>query len=185
MEQKSDSNGFVLGGIAVIFILIIAIIALAKMGQNKKTNNLPTNQLLLNSKVTSSTGSVKYEDKKCSISFNYPKEWQKSDIKLPLPGEPISQITFNETGKNSIFSFICFDAKKYTFEQFIAKDTVNSGQIGSMVVGDVTFQRSGNFVYATKNNKLFIFQMFFTKYDLTPQSGYEEIYMNIIKSVKF
>lgn len=74
--------------------------------------------------------------------------------------------------------------KKYTFEQFIAKDTIKSGQTGSMAVGDVTFQRSGNFVYATKNNKLYIFQMFFTKYDLTPQSGYEEIYMNIIKSIK-
>jgi len=131
-----------------------------------------------------------YYDDICDVGFNYPKAWTKSNIILPLPQKPLFQITFdepaqkNKTLKNSIFSFICYDATKYSFDQFI-KESPFVGQIETIDIGEVKWRRVGNFVYTIQNNKLIIFEMFFTKYDLKPEAGYEDIFLNIIQSAQF
>lgn len=133
----------------------------------------------------------KYSDEICKISFKYPKDWTKSNLILPLPQKPLSEATFNEPAKgslppkNSILSFICYDAKKYSFDQFVGQNSLSQGQAEVLNAGSVRWQRADNFVYATKGDKLLIFEMFFTKYDLKPEPGYENIFIDIIKSVQF
>ena len=186
MEQKSSVGYYIFGGVFVIILVLIVVFLVGSGKKEERVNDLSSQ---LSSGTNLSLG--KYQDKVCSFSFNYPKNWVKSDINLPLPQKPLSQVTFNEPTqknsppKNSILSYICYDAKKYSFEQFVAQNPLASGQIETMNIGGVAFQRMGNFVYATRNDKLYIFQMFFTKYDLKPQAGYEEIFLNIVKSVQF
>ncbi len=126
-----------------------------------------------------------YSDNVCKVKFGYPKSWIKSGLVLPLPQEPLSQATFDEPGKNSIFSYICYDARYYSFGQFMQSNPFGSGGIEEVNVEGIKWQRVGNFIYTTQNNKLIIFEMFFTKYDLKPEQGYEETFLNIIKSVQF
>lgn len=126
-----------------------------------------------------------YSDYVCGVKFGYPKSWTKSELLLPLPQEPLSQATFDEPGKNSIFSYICYDARSYTFSQFLTYNPFSSGGIENIDVGGVKWQRVGNFIYTTQNNKLVILEMFFTKYDLKPNQEYEDTFLNIVKSVQF
>ena len=195
MKEESGENRFVIAGTLIIAILVFAIIILLAKRPKEKTEkdslnleNIPLNDSFGRNQQIESNG--KYKDKVCGISFNYPKNWQISSVKLTLPQPPLSQITFNEPGqknlppKNSIFSFICYDAQKYSFDQFVAQNPFSQNQVETITAGSATWQRAGNFVYAVKNNKLYIFQMFFTKNDLKPESGYEEIFLNIIKSVQ-
>ncbi len=128
--------------------------------------------------------SKEYSDDICKVKFNYPKNWTKSDTILPLPQEPLSQATFDEPGKNSIFSYICYDANWYSFNQFLEQNPFG-GQAESINAGEAKWQRVGNFIYTTQNNKLIIFEMFFTKYDLKPEPGYEETFLNILKTAQF
>jgi len=126
-----------------------------------------------------------YSDSICKIKFGYPKSWTKSNLVLPLPQEPLSQATFDELGKNSIFSYICYDAQNYSFSQFLTYNSFSSGGIENIDTGGVKWQRVGNFIFTTQNDKLIIFEMFFTKYDLKPGQGYEETFLNILKTVQF
>ncbi len=126
-----------------------------------------------------------YYDDICKVKFGYPKSWTKSSLVLPLPQEPLSQATFDEPGKNSIFSYICYDAKNYSFSQFLTYNSFSSGGVENIDAGGIKWQRVGNFIYTTQNNKLIIFEMFFTKYDLKPEVGYEETFLNIVKSNQF
>ncbi|MDP3995780.1 MAG: hypothetical protein Q8P74_00835 [bacterium] len=126
-----------------------------------------------------------YSDNVCKVKFGYPKSWTKSSLVLPLPQEPLSQATFDEPGKNSIFFYICYNARSYSFSQFLKINPFSSGGIEELNVGGIKWQRVGNFIYTTQNNKLIIFEMFFTKYDLKPEPEYEETFLNIIKSVQF
>lgn len=130
-------------------------------------------------------GVGEYYDDICQVKFGYPKSWTKSNIILPLPQKPLSEATFNEPGKNSIFSYICYDAKNYSFNQFLAYNQFGSGGVENIAAAGVKWQRVGNFIYTTQNNKLIIFQMFFTKYDLKPEPGYEDTFLKIIQSVQF
>ena len=131
-----------------------------------------------------------YSDDICKVKFNYPRNWLKSDITLPLPQEPLSQVTFDEPAqkdsppKNSILSYICYDAKNYSFSQFIEQSPFGS-QTEIINLEETKWQRVGNFIYTTQNNKLIILEMFFTKYDLKPEPGYEETFLNILKTVQF
>jgi hypothetical protein len=134
-----------------------------------------------------------YKDAACGVSFSYPKYWKKSGTVLPLPQKPISQAVFDEPvtdsnlkPKNSVFSFVCFDGKKYSFDQFYSADLSDQSKSGTINSGGIIWQRIGNFVYTTTpGGKLIIFQMFFTKYDFKPEAGYEEVYMTIVRSVRF
>jgi len=114
----------------------------------------------------------------------------KSDVGLSLSPDPLSYAVFNEPAKgnsspkNSIFSFVCYDAKNILLINLWLKNTFSQEQAETISVGSKKWQRLGNFIYIMSDDKLYIFQMFFTKYDLRPESGYEEIFLDIIKSVK-
>lgn len=132
-----------------------------------------------------------YVDKICQIRFKYPENWKTTGTVLPLPQKPLSQVVFNEpakpgsAAKNSILSFICYDAKKYSFDQFIGQSSLFQGQTEVITIGSIKWQRLGNFIYTVKNDKLYIFQMFFTKYDIHPDPHYEQIFLQILQAVQF
>lgn len=184
MEQKSSVGYYIFGGVFVIILVLVIVLLVGSGKKEERVNDLSSQ---LSSGTNLSLG--KYQDKVCSFSFNYPKNWVKSDINLPLPQKPLSQVTFNEPAqrnsapKNSILSFICYDAKKYSFEQFVAQNLFGQGQTEVLNLGETRWQRAGNFIYTTKGDKLLILEMFFTKYDLKPEAGYEEVFLDIIKSV--
>ncbi|MGI6278297.1 MAG: hypothetical protein ACOYJ8_00550 [Patescibacteria group bacterium] len=131
-----------------------------------------------------------YQDNVCQFSFVYPDFWEISEIKLPLPQEPLSQVVFDQPSKNgqpvkkSILSFVCYDASQYSFDQFLAQG-IKSSETETITVGNQKWSRMGNFAYTVRGDKLVILQMFFTKYDIKPEPGYEETFLEIINSVKF
>ncbi len=176
-KNKQNTRLVVIGGI-IIAVLILAIILVAAKNLGDKPDKSSREQ-----------GAKRHQDQICNISFDYPAYWQKSNLKLPLPQEPLSQVTFNEPAtqngkpKNSIFSYICYDAQKYSFEELMEQSPLSKEEI--VDVGSVEWKRNGNFVYIAKKDKLLIFQMFFTKNDIKPQKGYEDIYLQIIGSVSF
>lgn len=188
MKEKSDESQFVTIGILIITILLFAIFILIKQSKNNTKNDgfLSTNLSLDNNKTSGQKTDIneKHKDKTCSVSFDYPKNWLISNTKLPLSQKPLSEAIFNEPGgKNSILVFICYDAKKYSFDQFIANNPLNQNQTETITTDNSKWQRVGNFAYTIKNNKLVIFQMSFTKYDLKPKVGYEEKFLDILRSV--
>jgi hypothetical protein len=176
--SKDDLRFIVVGG-CIILGLVLVIIVILFLG-NKKDKSLADNNLSLNSIAVGSNNGGSFQDKICGISFKIPKEWIKSSTKLPLPQVPLAQAVFDENNKKSIFSYICYD-EKYSFGQF-NENTELKPEVVSL--GDTDFTRVGNFVYFNKNNKLIIFQMFFTKNDVKPEKGYEEKLMVILGSVK-
>jgi len=195
MKKKSSENWFIVVGVIIIVILffVIIIFLIKQSKNNTKSDSFSLTNLSLDGDMLSkqkSGVSGKYKDNVCDVSFNYPKNWVKSDVGLSLSPDPLSYAVFNEPAKgnsspkNSIFSFVCYDAKKYSFDQFVAQNTFSQEQAETISVGSKKWQRLGNFIYIMSDDKLYIFQMFFTKYDLRPESGYEEIFLDIIKSVK-
>ncbi len=176
--SKNDLRFIVVGG-CIILGLILVIIIILFLG-NKKDKSFADNNLPLNNVVAGSNNGGSFQDKICGISFKIPKEWIKSSTKLPLPQVPLAQAVFDENNKKSIFSYICYD-EKYSFGQF-NENTELKPEVVSL--GGTDFTRVGNFVYFNKNNKLIIFQMFFTKNDVKPEAGYEEKLMVILGSVK-
>lgn len=177
---SKDELRFVVIGGCVILGLILVIIVILFLGKNKEKsftkNNLPLNNIVANSR----TGTGIYQDKVCTISFKIPKDWVKSSTKLPLPQVPLAQAVFDEGTKKSIFSYICYD-DKYSFSQFNENTDLKPEMVS---LNGTDFTRVGNFVYFNKNNKLIIFQMFFTKNDVKPETGYEEKLVAILGSVK-
>jgi len=194
MKEKSDEGQFITIGILIITVLLFVIFILIKLSKNNtKSNNFSSTDLSLSDNIISGQKSDidgKYRNKTCNVSFDYPKSWVISNTKLPLSQKPLSEAIFNEPdGKNSkpnnsILIFICYDAKKYSFDQFIAQNPLKQGQTETIIADSIKWQRVGNFAYTIKNDKLVIFQMFFTKYDLKPKVGYEEVFLDIIKSVE-
>lgn len=195
--ESPNESKFVIGGILLAIVVLVGGMALlASRGQKGEAVKNVLGELSLSGRPSSdqSTGLLtnagKYQDEICGVSFAYPEHWVRSDIRLPLPQEPLSQVTFNEPGsenkpaKNSILSYICYDAGKYSFDQFVGQNTLGQ-QTEVISVGQTKWQRVGNFIYTTRNDKLLILQMFFTKYDLNPETGYEETFLQIIKSVRF
>ncbi len=190
MAKKSGENRsmIVVGTIVAVLLFPIVLLLIKQPAKEREDVNALLSDGLDSSQKFASKG--KYADKVCSISFDYPQNWQVSDVKLTLPQPPLSQTTFNEPAKgnsppkSSIFSFLCYDARQYSFDQFIAQNAFGQKQGETISAGNIKWQRRGNFVYAVKNEKLYIFQMFFTKYDLKPESGYEGIFLDIIRSVR-
>jgi len=193
MKEKSDEGQFIAIGILIITVLLFVIFILIKLSKNNTKNdsfvsiNLPLDDNIISEKKNDIDG--KYKDKTCNVSFDYPKSWVISNTKLPLSQEPLSEAVFDEPSggnpksKSSILSFICYDAKKYSFDQLMTQNPLNQGQ-AELITANIKWQRVGTFAYAVKNERLLIFQMFFTKYDLKPKTGYEEIFLDILKSVR-
>jgi len=170
--KKTGKKKFIylaLAGLLVLIVILVLANRKAEQGEGGEASHKLAKQ---------------YSDSVCQVKFQYPESWTKSGLILPLSQKPLSEATFDEPGKKSIFSYICYDATKYSFDQFI-KESSFAGQIESINVGEVRWQRVGNFLYTVQNNKLIIFEMFFTKYDLKPEPGYEETFLNIIQSVQF
>jgi len=194
MKKKSNKDHFVAIGVLIIIVLLFVIFILIKKSKdNTKNNNFSSTNLSLSDNIISGQKSVidgKYKDKTCNVSFDYPKNWVVSNVEPSFSQKPLSVVVFNEPAKgnlppkNSIFSFVCYDAKKYSFDQFVAQSPLSQEQVETMSVGSIKWQRLGNFIYTTSDDNLYIFQMFFTKYDLRPESGYEEIFLDIVKSVE-
>jgi hypothetical protein len=170
---------------AIFFLLIVLVVfSLAKqpkpisVGDSSSINN---NQIY-------SKG--KFQDKTCQVSFEYPPAWVKSEVVPSFSREPLVVAVFNEpakigaSAKNSIFTYLCYSADEYTFEQLIPLTPFEQNKIESLTIAGQKWQRVGNFVYTVKNSKLIIFQMFFTKFDLKPEPGYEEILLKIMESVE-
>ncbi|MDD3940406.1 MAG: hypothetical protein PHQ01_02420 [Candidatus Pacebacteria bacterium] len=177
--SKDDLRFIVVGG-CIILGLILVIIVILFLGSKKDKSFTDNNLSLDNIAASSRNGDGVFQDKICGVSFKIPKEWLKSSTKLPLPQVPLAQAVFDENNKKSIFSYICYD-EKYSFGQF-NENTELKPEVVSL--GGTDFTRVGNFVYFNKNNKLIIFQMFFTKNDVKPEKGYEEKLMAILGSVK-
>jgi len=177
--NKNDLK-FIVVGISVICGLILVIIIILSLSKNEKKSFDNTNLSLNKTTVNNRNNDGTYQDKVCGVSFKIPKDWQKSSTKLPLPQSPLTQAVFDENNKKSIFSYICYD-EKYSFNQF--NDSTDLKPEG-IRVNNIDFTRVGNFVYFNKGNKLIIFQMFFTKNDIKPETGYEEKLMAILGSIK-
>jgi hypothetical protein len=177
--DKKDKNDlkFIVVGISIICGLILLIIIILSLNKNGKKSFDNTNISL--NKTTNGKDGI-YQDKVCGVSFKIFKDWQKSSTKLPLPQSPLAQAVFDENNKKSVFSYICYD-DKYSFGQFNENTDLKPEGIK---VNNIDFTRVGNFVYFNKGNKLIIFQMFFTKNDIKPETGYEEKLMAILGSVK-
>lgn len=139
------------------------------------------------SKIKSSTAG-EYRDEVCRIAFKYPQNWLKAERVVSLPQKPLAVAVFDEpsqgkkAAKNSLFSYFCFDARKYSFEQFIGQTFLKPETFST---AQANWQRIGNFIFTTKNDKLIIFQMFFTRYDLKPEVGYEDAFLNLVESTNF
>jgi len=180
MEKLGKSEKMVLkiGG-GVIFVLIVVILILS--GLNRQKEKAKGNYMSLESRPVASEVGVKngkFSDSICGISFEVPAGMSQSSTTLPLPQEALSQAVFDETANKSVLSYICYDGK-YTFDEL----NESSGNSEQVTVGNKTFSRKGNFVYFNKGDKLIIFQMFFTKNDLNPKSGYEEKLQKLLASV--
>jgi len=186
-ENQGFSLKFMLiGSFLFVLLFIGGIIILGRQDQNTNTQNNANQLQLGNAASDNSIGNGNYQDNICGVSFDYPSNWRKSGFNLPLPQKPLSQIIFDEPvsgsnkAKNSIFSYICYDSSKYSFDQFVEGDQNKE----NVSFGQTNWTRAGTYMSTVKNGKLIIFQMFFTKYDMNPQSQYEGIFLNIAKSLK-
>ncbi len=134
-------------------------------------------------------GPNRYVSSECGVEFEYPKNWVRSDIRLSLPQEPLGQVVFDEmmgevVEKRSLFSLFCYDASKYSFEQFFGGGVIGKEMMGTVTTESLKWERVGNFAYTIKGDKLLIVQMFFTRFDLKPQNGYEQTFMSILNSMR-
>lgn len=195
MDKDADQNRFILIGGLVIAGLVFLIILLAvnkpkRVSLNQENLSLDNSGLnLAGSGKQSSLSKGHYQDNTCGISFDIPQNWQESDQVPSLPQPALSAISFDQgasqtsTAKNSILSFICYDAAEYSFDQFLSQSP-SQNQTASMTIGNQKWQRVGTFAYTTKGKYLLIFQMFFTKFDVKPEASYEQEFMKILGSVK-
>lgn len=195
MNIKSNANNLILIGSLILAGLILLIILFST--NNSKRVSLNQKSLSLNNQDLNLSGSAQqgnlsngqYQDAICNVTFNIPSNWHRAEQKLPLAQPALSSVTFNQVAsqtskaKNSIMSFICYSATEYTFDQLFSFNS-SQGQIVSQTIGGQKWSRVGSFAYTTKNGKLLIFQMFFTKYDLKPEMSYEEEFLKILGSVK-
>jgi len=134
-------------------------------------------------------GPNRYVSSECGVEFEYPKNWVRSDIRLSLPQEPLGQMVFDEMAgevvdKRSLFSLFCYDASLYSFEQFFGGGVIGKEMMGTVTTESLKWERVGNFAYTIKGDKLLIVQMFFTRFDLKPQNGYEQTFMSILNSMR-
>lgn len=188
LEKQQKTYLVAVASGVVVFIVVLIVILIFKSQNSVDSGGNNSSVSLSESFKNQAKGGLKpYQDPKCKVNFSYPDNWELSSLKLPLPQKPLSAVTFDEltqTGspkKNSIFSYICYDAKKYSFNDLVPLDI----QEEAMTIGNTKWKRKSNFVYTIHNDKLLIFQMFFTKNDIKPLSGYEELFIKIIQSVKY
>lgn len=181
--EKWTTTGAVVGLILFFALLIVVSLTAFRQKDSKPGQN---NSLSLAALETTSERQ-KYSDPTCEVSFVYPANWQISQTAMPLPGTPLHAATFDgpakapQVGQSAIMSYICLDAKQYTLEQLLAGNTNLKPQMQS--IGDKQWQRLGSLAASTFGDKLLVFYMPFTKYDLKPRPGYEDVFLTILQSV--
>jgi len=171
-------------GLVLFFALIIAISFTAFRQKHSKPE--PNKNLPLAALETTSQRQT-YSDPTCQVNFTYPANWQIGETTIPLPGAPLHAVTFDgpakapQVGQATILSYICLDAKQYTLEQLLAGNSNLKPQVEG--VGGKQWQRLGSFAASTFGDKLLVFYMPFTKYDLKPRPCYEEVFLSVLQSV--
>lgn len=187
VKSRSHEKWAIVGvvvGLGLFFALLI-VVSLSAFRQKDSTPG-QNNNLSLAALETTSERQI-YSDSTCRVSFVYPANWQISQTAMPLPGTPLHAATFDgpakapQVGQSAIMSYICLDAKQYTLEQLLAGNSSLKPQMHS--VGDKQWQRLGSLATFTFDDKLLVFYMPFTKYDLKPRPGYEDVFLTILQSV--
>ena len=187
VKARSHEKWAIVGlvvGLGLFFALLI-VVSLAAFRQKDSTLGQNNNLSLAALETTSER--QKYNDPTCQVSFTYPANWQTSHTTVPLPGTSLHAVTFDgpakapQVGQETILSYICLDAKQYSFEQLLAGNSNLKPQMQS--IGNQQWQRLGSFAASTFGDKLLVFYMPFTKYDLKPRPGYEEVFLSILQSV--
>lgn len=170
-----------------ILILLLIVMGRAFLKQDRYSLEYGHDRLSFEGTRTGIPG--KYKDEVCGISFAYPRHWTPSEDPLPLPQEPLSQAVFDEPPADdrpltsAILSFICYDATRYSFDQFLGQSPFEREAV--MTIGGVEWKRRGNFLYTVQDGKLLILHMAFARHDLKPRPGYEETFLGIVESVRF
>ena len=123
-----------------------------------------------------------FEDSVCKASFLYPESWEQSLLNTPLFTEPASQVTFDAPQNSSVFTYVCLKGVKPTFDQLMGTDTTQNAK--KQRISGNTWVRWGPFAYLEKGDRLFIVQMFATKYDINPNPEYENLFQSILHSMK-
>lgn len=175
--------GAVLGSLLFLILIIVASFTAFRQKDSApgQTRNLPL------AAVETSSERLEYRDPTCHVRFTYPANWPLSQTAIPLPGTPLHTVTFDgpvkppRVGQSAILSYLCLDAKLYSFEQLLAGSSNFKPQVE--VVGGKQWQRLGSFAATTLDDKLLVFYMPFTKYDLKPRPSYEEVFLTFLQSV--
>ena len=181
MTLDLNKKLLIIAGLAIGFIFIVILLIASTSNKQGKENQT-------GKEITFVAQNGQYQDKICNLTFPYPNHWVISEIELPLAKEALSQAVFNQPAgnnqptKNSILSYFCYSAQEYTAQQLLGE--IFSGTTEQITFNNYEWHRNGNFIYTTINDKLIIFQMFFTKYDIKPKPGYEETFLEIIENVK-
>lgn len=190
IEIEIDKGKLCIATTVVILILILILTAVKSFGKQDRYSVEygydPSLSLTEGARIAIPG---RYQDEACGISFAYPRHWTPSEDPLPLPQEPLSQAVFDEPPADdrpltsAIFSFICYDATRYSFDQFLGQSPFERDEM--MTIGNVEWKRRCNFLYTVQDGKLLILHMSFAKHDLKPRSGYEETFLGITESVRF
>ncbi|MBP8961210.1 hypothetical protein KBG31_03240 [Patescibacteria group bacterium] len=174
--------------ILVGVLSLIGIFALV-LGSNSQNSGIFGTVFRGNNKPSfgNSIPTKTYSDEICEVSFMYPENWEESKFEMPLSIEPASYLTLNTPQNPALFSYICIEGEKPSFEQLIGVES--SGQeLKKQRIGGNTWVRWGPFAYLEKGDKLFILRMYGTKYDIsteqngTQDSEYENIFLAILDS---
>jgi hypothetical protein len=187
MNSKQGNNSILIALLIIIMLMIVVGRSFLKQDRYSVEYGHDRQLSLTEGARTGIPG--KYQDEVCGISFSYPRHWTPSEDHLPLPQEPLSQAMFDEPSADdrpltsAIFSFICYDATRYSFDQFLGQSPFEREEM--MTIGVIEWQRRGNFLYTVREGKLLILHMAFAKHDLKPRPGYEETFLGIVESVRF
>ncbi|HMN11524.1 MAG TPA: hypothetical protein PKD55_04285 [Bellilinea sp.] len=182
-HEKWTTTGVVVG--LILFFALLIVVSLTAFRQEDST--LGQNKNLPLVALETSSERQKYSDPTCQVSFAYPANWQIGQTAIPLPGAPLHAVTVDgpakapQVGQSAILSYICLDAKQYTLEQLLAGNSNLKPQVEK--IGGKQWQRLGSFAASTFGDKLLVFYMPFTKYDLKPRPSYEEVFLSILQSV--
>jgi len=186
-KASSQEKWVIIGGVfglsVFLGLLITAAISLFRPERSNSTakHNLPQNVL------EASSERLEYSDPVCQVNFIYPGNWQASQTAVPLPGKPLHAVTFGGQAKvpyasqPAVLSYICLDAKQYSFEQLVGNSNLKS-QVEA--IGNHQWQRFGSFAATIIEDKLIVLYMPYTRYDLKPRAGYEDVFLTILQSVK-
>ncbi len=162
--KKQNYGPTVFGALLVLFLF--GWFALSKL-------NLPKNQ---NESVVVSY--EKFTDDKCNISFDYPSSFTKSDSELPLAIDPLNSAVFDTQDIKSVLTYIC-----YSNEALLPEFGDTQGK-DAFQVNDRDFVRNLGYAYTKIGDKTVMFKMAYSADDIEYKKEYEDMLVEILKSLK-